>query len=357
MSVAETPPTPGQPVAPTARIGRTFREIREKVPIEPDWLIPGVLCRGWVAMVAGREKVGKGTLIWHLLAALAVGEAGVLGGETSGEPVTALVYTEEPDHSIAEKARQAGERLDDCQCITHWEMAAALERELAARARFRAAMGDGALPELRESRWETFVNKLVEQAVAGGHGVIYLDNISRAAGVTDEAGVELAAAIKPLSDAAKRYGVGVVVDHHHRKAAGRTEDKSRGGTATAGAVESIMDIERVGDATSRVRKLTARGRLSSNNWTRNVELSADGRRYVAVQSTSREDATDAEIVELLKELGEATAMELAKARGHADDKRTRAWLRDHADSLVENAGKRGRAQLYRVGRAGEPPKF
>src|SRR5579862_8709109 len=39
------------------RIGRRAEEILNAVPEEPNWLVPGVLVKGWVHKVAGREKL------------------------------------------------------------------------------------------------------------------------------------------------------------------------------------------------------------------------------------------------------------------------------------------------------------
>jgi hypothetical protein len=58
----ETLPQDAPPAVDLLRLGRTAAQILTEVPEQPDWLIPGLLARGWVMKLAGREKVGKGTL-------------------------------------------------------------------------------------------------------------------------------------------------------------------------------------------------------------------------------------------------------------------------------------------------------
>lgn len=45
-------------------------DILLQVPAKPDWVIPGVAGRGWAVKFAGREKAGKGKLVWTCLGCL-----------------------------------------------------------------------------------------------------------------------------------------------------------------------------------------------------------------------------------------------------------------------------------------------
>jgi hypothetical protein len=238
------------------KIGRTAAELLAEVPEEPAWVIPGLLARSWTIKVAAREKTGKGTFIALLLGAVERGEETLFGPAT--EPTTALIYTEEPQDSIREKIADAG--LRRATVVYGWEL--------------------GGLD------WPGKVDALIDRATDDGHGVIFVDNVSRAAGVEDEAGTELARAVEYLSERAKAAGLAVIIDHHHRKAAGKTEDKSRGGTALAGACDNNVEMERVGtDWTSRVRRLSSRGRVRATHWTRTVALTEDGTGYEVVADT------------------------------------------------------------------------
>lgn len=254
----------GRAAEPAEIKGRLASQLLAETPEVPDWLVPGVVARGWTVKVAAREKTGKGTLIFHLMGSLERGESTVFGPAPAAA-ITSVIYTEEPADSIREKIAHA--RMDRSRIIYGWELAG--------------------------QEWKAKANYLVWAARQEGHALLFIDNVSRATGVEEEAGVELARAVEYLSEQAKAADLTVIVDHHHRKAAGKLEDKSRGGTALSGAVENNIEIERVGDWQSRVRKLSSRGRVSATIWERTIALSQDSTGYETVATaeqpqTSRE---------------------------------------------------------------------
>lgn len=279
-------------------VGRSAADLIAETPEEPDWLIPGVLARGWMVKVAAREKTGKGTLIAYLLGCLEKGRPSVFGA--AADPTTALVYTEEPPESIREKVEHAG--LQRAWIVYGWELASC-------------------------ASWSEKVDRLVQIAVDGGHGVVFVDNVSRAAGVDDEAGVELARAAEYLGEQAKAVGLSVVIDHHHKKGAGTLDDKSRGGTALAGACDNNVEMVRVGGWDSCVRRLSSRGRLSATIWERTVALSDDGKSYDSVaDATQPQTLRERERLRIIEGAGEGgmTAADFAKAAGVGDSTARRA---------------------------------
>lgn len=257
--------TSGQPAVEFVLRGRTAAELLAEAPEHPDWVIPNVAARGWIVKFAAREKTGKGTLIFNLIGCLERGEATVFGPSTA--PLTALIYTEEPADSVREKVANAG--LQSARIIYGYE-----------------------LNELAD--WKAKASYLAQVLAADGHGLLFVDNISRATGCEDEAGTELARAVEHLSDEVKTRAphTVTVVDHHHRKAAGKLADKSRGGTALAGAVDCNIEIEHVGAWDSRVRKVSSRGRLSATIWDCQIALSEDGTRYEAVAASDEPQSAD-----------------------------------------------------------------
>lgn len=232
-------------------VGRRASDILENVPEEPNWLVPGVIAPGWMVKVAGREKTGKGTFIMHLLGCLERRQATVFG-PAHKDAVTALVYTEEPEDSIREKIAESD--LRDAFVVYGWELA-------------------GIADWPKKCAW---LVKIAEQIEAG---IIFVDNISRAAGVVDEGGVELGRAGEVLGEYAKAKKIAVILDHHHRKGSGKLEDKSRGGTALAGGCDNNIEMERKGDWTSRERTISSRGRIGSTIWSKTIERSPDGSQY------------------------------------------------------------------------------
>ncbi len=172
-------------------VGRSASDLLSETPVEPDWLIPGVMARGWMIKFAAREKTGKGTLIAHLLGKLERGRATVFGDSARA---SALIYTEEPAESIREKIEQAG--LSAAWIVYGWELASC-------------------------TTWEAKVDRLPTIAGEGDHDIVFVDNVSRAAGIEDEAGVELARAAEYLGEQAKALGISVVIDHHHKGGCGQ----------------------------------------------------------------------------------------------------------------------------------------
>jgi hypothetical protein len=251
------------PAIPFELLGMTAAELLATAPEQPDWLIPGVAARGWMVKFAGREKAGKGTLVFSLIGCLERGEATVFGPAT--DPVTALIYTEEPIESIREKLEDAG--LKRARIIQGWQLSA-------------------------YPTWKAKADYLAEVAKTEGHAVIFVDNISRASGCEDEAGTELARAAEYLADCARAVGATTILDHHHRKASGRLEDKSRGGTALAGACDNNIELERVGDWESRVRAVSSRGRMAATIWQRQIALSDDRRSYERVTESDEPQKAD-----------------------------------------------------------------
>jgi hypothetical protein len=267
------------------RPGITAAELRAaKQEAEVTWLVRGFLKLGFGTKLGGREKIGKGLKVLITLGQLERGEATVFG-PAQGPPVTALILTEEPDDSILEKANAAD--LKRARIIFGWELASL--------------------------SWAEKVNKLIFEANLDGHQVLFIDNFSRAARVEDEAGPESARAAELLLDKAKPAGIAVIIDWHHKKGRDSIENKSRGGTGLAGAMDINVEMERIGGRDSRRRRLTAQGRMRATHWTRVVELSDEGTEYTDVTDTAEVEVPDPDAqrrwtdIELLRQTGTVTA--------------------------------------------------
>lgn len=296
--------------APPVQIGRLAKVIRETVPEDPEWLVPGLLAPGTITEVNGREKIGKGYLLHYLVGAL---ERGVDTFRGPSRQASTLIYTEEPTQSLKEKFDLFD--INDAMVVYQWE--------------------------LQAKPWLEVVDWLVYNAVERGDGLIYVDNVSAATQTQDEAGVELARKIEPLGAKAKEHGLAVMYDRHQRKAQGKIEDASRGSTSMAGAVDAILAITR-GDMGSRERTLTSWGRLWKHNWTQQVELTEDHKDYLALEGDWK--------TRMLLERDEWTAKDFAQVIGKTDDT-ARQYLRTHPN--VEEQKGRGPhgADLYVVTKA------
>jgi hypothetical protein len=304
--------------------GRTAAELLAQPDTTTDWLVPGFIKRGWATKVGGREKTaGKGTLITHLLGKLERGEATVFG--EAAAPISAVVFTEEPEDSMREKIEAAGLQ----RAMIVWG------HELAGRV------------------WKDKVGLLVELAQLGGHEIVFIDNTSRAAQITDEGGVEFARAVEVLQEQCRRAGMTLIIDVHHKKGADAIENKTRGGTGVQGAVDINVEIERVGGVGSRRRKLTAFGRIRAANWVKVIELAEDGRNYVeaddAAESVDDETQKRFKDATELERLGKTTVKEFMAA----SKIKTLATARKRLDALVEE----GRAVKHPGGGGREPDQW
>jgi AAA domain-containing protein len=289
--------------------GRTAEELLSQTDAVTDWLVPGFLKRGWTTKVGGREKqAGKGTLVTHLLGKLERGEATVFG-DAAAMPVTALIYTEEPADSIREKVEMTG--LRHARILFGYEL--------------------GGLT------WKQKIHKLVEQAQLGGCGIVFVDNVSRAAAIEDESGVELGRAVEPLQEACREAGLTLIIDAHHKKGRAGIEDKTRGGTALQGAVDINVEIERIGGQKSRKRKLTAFGRVRASHWQKVIELSEDGSEYTLASDDATE-SVDTETqhmfldAETLREYKEPITSEEFAAKVRTSKENARRRLNTLADA-------------------------
>lgn len=269
-----------------------------------DWLIPGFAKRGWATKVGGREKIaGKGTLITHLLGKLERGEPTVFG-EAADSPVSALIVTEEPEDSLREKLEAAN--IQRARVLYSYELAS-----------------------LRD--WEQKTQLMVKLALTDGHGIVFVDNTSRQAGIEDEAGVEFARAVETLADNCRAAGLALVIDVHHKKGADSIENKTRGGTGVQGAVDVNVEVERVGKNGSRRRRLTAFGRVRASHWVKLIELSDDGKEYSLVEDdTKTEVDSDAQRLwtddQALQRLGRCGWQYFAKEIGVRDSRTAKTRL-------------------------------
>jgi hypothetical protein len=294
-------------------IGRTALELRQTVPPEPEWLVPGMLALGLTTEVNGREKIGKGWFESYLIGSLERGEP-TLFGPGREQPTKALIYTEEPGQSLVQKFEAFG--VEQAYVVYQWELAAL--------------------------NWNDKINWLVTHAGELGTDLVFIDNISAATGTDDENGVELARKVEPLSRKAKEHQLAILYDRHQRKTAGKVEDLARGGTALAGAVDQIVAMSK---GSERERRLDSWGRLWGHAWTRTIELNEDHTEYTDLGAGDWKDAR-------LLERDEWTVAELAEALSQSAES-ARVYL-EGTPLVMRRRQKRGNAYVYDVIRETPP---
>ncbi len=272
----------------------------EKAPPEPPWLLPGYVARFAVALLAGRPKVGKSTLVCALLADVARGDP-FLGLQTSRAGV--LLLTEERRDTLAEKARVLG------------------------LIRFRHGAspigGGNELPPvhalMRHDAGATPWPEVVRQAMAycARHelGLLCVDTFDRWVGLRGDAENAAGAvneALEPLQYAAAA-GLAVLLVSHQRKSSGEFGEAVRGSSALTGGVDVVVELERPSRALelgSHARVLRAVSRFSSTPEELYVELDEHG--FVPIESPEqvRADVERDRLLAALDELAEPVTAQL-----------------------------------------------
>ena len=279
---------------------RTGKQIADETPTEVPWIVPRWIASGAITEADGKVKLGKTTLLTHIVSAVLNGFP-FLGQSTSQ---TEVMYLTE-QHLISFRA--------------------AMERaNLLGRRDFTVLSWTDTIG----MSWPSVVSAAVDECKKRKAGLLIVDTLGQFAGLVGDsennAGDALKA-LRPLQLAAKQ-GIAVVIVRHERKSGGSIGDSARGSSAFAGAVDIIMSVRR-----------------PEGNQARNVRL---------IQTLSRFDATDDLLVELTEEgyrvLG--APGEVAKEQAAADVLRAIPESRKVAatiEDLVEATGKK-RAHLQRL---------
>ena len=126
------------------RAARTAVEFFFEVPPDPTYLVPGLIAKEQVTLVAGREKLsGKSTHVYWLIGAMERQEA-TLYGAAYRRAAKTLIVTEEPDSAISDKIEKFG--LRDAVII--------LNRDIPL-----AAFGEGEPPKVQWERKLEFIER------------------------------------------------------------------------------------------------------------------------------------------------------------------------------------------------------
>lgn len=211
-------------------------EVARSTPREPDWIFEGYLAPGMKTIIAGLPKAGKTTLVAAVIEAIASNAGSFLGRSVCGG--TVLLASEEGDLTLAPKLRglPAG--------------------------RVRVLNRDACWPK---PSWPDLIAGATAEAESTGACLLVLDSLAFWAALEgdreNEAGT--AQAIFAALDEACRAGLAVLIVHHQRKAAGASHGTGiRGSGAIAGAVDVILEYERLGEeAPPSHRRIVALSRL------------------------------------------------------------------------------------------------
>lgn len=265
-------------------------ELRADAPAEPPWCWHGYLAAGALTLLAGKPKAGKSTLALALALAVADGASAFLEHAIEVAPV--VYVSEEGAATLAHKV--AGERLRIATRETAWPRPA----------------------------WPALIDAARAEAERVTAGIVIVDTFAFWAALGAEreqdAGA-VQAAMEPLY-AVARAGRAVLLVAHSRKGGGDDGDAVRGSSALAGAVDIVLELERVGGESPRQRKLLALSRYPQTPGVLVIEHDRTTGRWSAIgEGTDRGDGRDianrAKLLEALSSDEWRTRKDLEKAMG------------------------------------------
>jgi AAA domain len=307
-------------------------ELRAATPVEPNWLWAGYLAPGAVTMLAGKPKSGKSTLACAVIEAVATEGGTFLGRAISAGPV---VY-------VAEEA------------------AGTLAHKLPATDRVRVLTRDAAWPR---PAWPALVAAAVAESTRIGAVLLVIDALAFWAGFTEGQEKDAGAAQSAMGalTAATRAGLAVVLVHHQRKAGGEDGDAVRGSSAIFGAIDLLIELEKVEDAaTPGQRRLVAVGRWTSTPGVLVVEREPEVGAWRALgDATSRADVgvmalRERVLAAVPPEWPGAVEPEIVELAGGSKQRAGETLRELLGEGMVERVGKGAKGDPYHYRKA--PPK-
>lgn len=293
------------------------------VPAEPVWLWDGYLAPGALTLLAGRPKVGKSTLAFGLIAALASGEEFV-GLQTKHSGV--LLLSEEREGTLAEKARR-------------WDLNGSIHVLMRHQA--------------HGSPWPQTVAEAVAYCQEHALGVLVVDTFDKWSGLRGDSENSAGAVLEvlePLQRAAAT-GLVVLVIAHQRKSLGEFGEAVRGSNALTGTVDIIVELERPKSdalAGEGERVLYSVSRYSTTPEELVVALTDSGYEARGDTFQARTNAEREKVFEAIGELDRAKRSDLEEATGLSETQLRRHLERLKADERISTEGKgvRGDPLVY-----------
>lgn len=325
----------GGPPAPEPLRFVSAAELSSLVPERPPWLWEGYLAQGALTLLAGRPKSGKSTLAWAITEAIAARAPTFLG---RGIEHGGVVYVSEEGVGTLAHKLPRGERV-------------------------RVLTRDAAWPK---PSWARVIAETVKEAGRVGAVLLVIDSLAfwAAFGEGQENDAGAAQAALNVLGIATTAGLAVLLVHHQRKSGGSAGDAVRGTGAIFGAVDALVELERLdgpAPATGQ-RRLVGVSRWPSIPPVLVVERDAAGKwraiREVADRDETAELAVRDRLLSALPSDGlGATEQELANRLG-VDGRKIGHPLRASVEAgRVERTGRGRKGDPYRYRRRPEdaPP--
>lgn len=198
-----------------------WAEIAEQAGDGPSWLLSGYLAAGHLTLLAGKPKAGKSTLACEISEAVDNPETTCFLERCIGDGPVVFI-SEEGSGTLAPKLSRSTRSV-------------ALTRE-------------GVWPK---PSWPALIAAAVEKAEVIEAALLVIDSLSFWASFREGQAKDSGAAQEALSalTAATNTGLAVLLVHHQRKAGGGDGDAVRDSNAIVGAVDVLIELEKLGEGT------------------------------------------------------------------------------------------------------------
>jgi KaiC/GvpD/RAD55 family RecA-like ATPase len=194
--------------------------VREPDPV--DWLVDGVVARGTLTLLAGREKEGKSLLLMALAACGAMG-GGTLAGIEVRPLRTIIIDAENGQRELHRRLQSLG-----------------LSRERADQLEVFEAHGH----DLRRH-----LDELDDVLAQYRPDLLILDSWRSLWGGDENDSGEVAKVLDPLRNLVRRHDAGAALIHHMKKGGGY-----RGSSAVGASVENVLELARHDEDPDRRRR-------------------------------------------------------------------------------------------------------
>jgi predicted ATP-dependent serine protease len=217
----------GRANAPVAHSPATLRrvDVARMLTSDPepvDWIAEGIVARGTLTLLAGREKEGK-SLLAMAIAARAASGGGTLAGIPVGPARTLIIDAENGERELHRRLRSSGLTGEHADRIEVYETHA---------------------HDLRQHLLE--LERMLESHKPD---LLILDSWRSLWGGDENDAGEVARVLDPLRNLIRQHNAGAVLVHHMRKGGGY-----RGSSAIGASVENIIELARVEDDPERRRR-------------------------------------------------------------------------------------------------------
>lgn len=288
-----------------------------------EWLWHGLLAKGEITLLSGREKAGKSTLIFALLSALQTGEP-FLCRQT--KPCRVLLVEEAPKSVMDEAVQRFG--LHEVLTVLKAHIPPPKQN----------------LPSLCPELAEIVQAEQVDLLVIDTYG-----SFSGLKGEQENQAGAVQTALEPLRRLSDGFGVAVLLVHHNN----RSDDEYRGSTALGAFVDTIITFKRAEGNRPRHRVLEAVGRHTEETSIL-IHLEEDGFTYTC--EDPEESALQGALKAVLRVLDASaeplTQGELVQLTGLQRQRVSEAVLHLTATGEVLRTGRGTRNEPYRYALCG-----